>query len=77
LADHIGAGVAIAQLRQLADDFTPPKWACTTYRALFDALLMFEQDMHQHVHKENNVLFPCAVLLEKQKNSRCNAQSSG
>lgn len=65
--EHDGAGVALAQLRQLTDDFTPPEGACNTYRALFDALLTFEQDMHQHIHKENNVLFPRAVLLEQQK----------
>ncbi|HIK16314.1 MAG TPA: iron-sulfur cluster repair di-iron protein [Leptolyngbyaceae cyanobacterium M33_DOE_097] len=65
--EHDGAGVALAHLRRLTDDFTPPEWACNTYRALFDALLTFEQDMHQHIHKENNVLFPRAVLLEQQK----------
>lgn len=65
--EHDEAGVALAQLRQLTDDFTPPEWACNTYRALFDALLTFEQDMHQHIHKENNVLFPQAILLERQK----------
>lgn len=65
--EHDEAGVAIAQLRQLTDDFTPPEWACNTYRALFNALLSFEQDMHQHIQKENNVLFPQAVLLERQK----------
>lgn len=65
--EHDEAGVALAQLRQLTDDFTPPEWACNTYRALFDALLTFEQDMHQHIHKENNVLFPRAILLEREK----------
>jgi regulator of cell morphogenesis and NO signaling len=65
--EHDEAGAALAQLRQLTDDFTPPVWACNTYRALFDAMLAFEQDMHQHVHKENNVLFPQAILLEQQK----------
>jgi regulator of cell morphogenesis and NO signaling len=65
--EHDGAGVALAQLRQLTDDFTPPEWACNTYRALFAALLTFEQDMHQHIHKENNVLFPQAILLEQQE----------
>lgn len=65
--EHDSAGVALAQLRQLTNDFTPPEWACNTYRALFDGLLTFEQDMHQHIHKENNVLFPQAILLEQQK----------
>jgi len=67
--EHDEAGTALAQLRQLTDDYTPPEWACNTYRALLDALAYFEQDMHQHVHKENNVLFPQAIVLEQ----RCQA----
>lgn len=63
--EHDEAGATLAQLRQLTDDYTPPEWACNTYRALFDALAYFEQDMHQHVHKENNVLFPQAIALEQ------------
>jgi len=63
--EHDEAGAALAQLRQLTDNYTPPEWACNTYRALFDALAYFEQDMHQHVHKENNVLFPQAIVLEQ------------
>lgn len=65
--EHDEAGDALRQLRQLTDEFTPPEWACNTYRALLDALLTFEQDMHQHVHKENNVLFPQAIALEQSK----------
>jgi regulator of cell morphogenesis and NO signaling len=65
--EHDEAGVVLAQLRQLTDDFTPPEWACNTYRALLDALLTFEQDMHQHIHKENNVLFPRGMAMEQQK----------
>lgn len=69
LSEHDQAGEALVKLRQLTDDFTPPDWACNTYRALLDALLTFEQDMHQHIHKENNVLFPRAIALEQSKNS--------
>ena len=65
--EHEEAGTALAQLRQLTDEFTPPDWACNTYRAMLDALLTFEQDMHQHIHKENNVLFPRAIALEQSK----------
>jgi regulator of cell morphogenesis and NO signaling len=65
--EHDEAGTALAQLRQLTDDYTPPDWACNTYRALLDGLLTFEQDMHQHIHKENNVLFPRAIALEQTK----------
>ncbi len=65
--EHDEAGVALAQLRQLTDNFTPPEWACNTYRAMLDALANFEQDMHQHIHKENNVLFPRAIEMEQEK----------
>ena len=65
--EHDGAGEALARIRKAADNFNPPDWACNTYRALFDGLQALEQDMHQHVHKENNVLFPKAVELEKER----------
>lgn len=56
--EHAQAGDALARFRDLTDDFTPPDWACNTFRALYDGLARLERDMHQHVHKENNVLFP-------------------
>jgi regulator of cell morphogenesis and NO signaling len=68
--EHDDAGVALGQLRQLTDNYTPPDWACNTYRATLSALADFEQDMHQHIHKENNVLFPAAIALEVAKASR-------
>ena len=67
--EHDEAGIALSQLRQLTDNYTPPEWACNTYRAMLNGLLNFEQDMHQHIHKENNVLFPKAIALEKIKAS--------
>jgi regulator of cell morphogenesis and NO signaling len=65
--EHQEAGAALEQLRQLSDHYSPPAWACATYRALLDGLARFEQDMHEHVHKENNVLFPRAIALEQQR----------
>jgi regulator of cell morphogenesis and NO signaling len=62
--EHQSAGNAVARLRELTDGFTPPDWACNTYRAMLDALAQLEQDLHQHVHKENNILFPRAAALE-------------
>lgn len=59
--EHDAAGEALAKFRTLTDDFTPPEWACNTFRALYDGLRQLEADMHQHVHKENNVLFPRAL----------------
>jgi len=65
-AEHDNAGSALEQLSALTDGYTPPDWACNTYRALLDGLHELEQDMHQHVHSENNVLFPRAIELESR-----------
>jgi regulator of cell morphogenesis and NO signaling len=64
--EHQDAGDALAKLRELTDDYTPPEWACNTYRAMLDALAHLEHDMHQHVHKEDNVLFPRAMEREAE-----------
>ena len=63
-AEHDDAGNALEQLRSLSNDYTPPDWACNTYRALLDGLHDLECNMHAHVHKENNILFPRAIRLE-------------
>jgi regulator of cell morphogenesis and NO signaling len=65
VSEHEKAGVALAQFSTLTDRYTPPEWACNTFRAMFDALDNLEKNMHQHVHKENNVLFPRALALAK------------
>jgi regulator of cell morphogenesis and NO signaling len=67
--EHHGAGDALEQFRTLTDDYTPPEDACNTYRAMVDALERLELDMHQHVHKEDNVLFPRAMAREAELNS--------
>jgi regulator of cell morphogenesis and NO signaling len=64
--EHEHAGEALAQIRELTDGFTPPVGACPTYLAYFQGLHEFERDLHQHVHLENNVLFPRAIELEKK-----------
>lgn len=63
--EHDQSGQALEILRESTDGFTPPDWACNTYRAMLDSLARLEADMHQHVHKENNVLFPKAVQREQ------------
>jgi regulator of cell morphogenesis and NO signaling len=65
MQEHEDAGDALAQIRGLTDDFECPPDACNTFRAMYDSLHQFEQDMHQHVHKENNIMFPKAIRLEK------------
>jgi regulator of cell morphogenesis and NO signaling len=65
-SEHDQAGAALARFREWTDDFTPPAWACGTLHALYHALAELEADMHQHVHKENNVLFPKALAREAE-----------
>jgi regulator of cell morphogenesis and NO signaling len=64
-AEHEKTGAALAEFKALTDDYTPPEWACNTMRALYDALAHLEKDMHQHVHEENNVLFPKALTMAR------------
>ena len=64
--DHRAAGDFLARIRTLTHDFTLPDDACTTYRLCFRELERFENDLHWHVHLENNVLFPRALELEQQ-----------
>ncbi len=66
LLEHDHAGEALQTMCALTDQYTPPEWACNTYRAMLDALQALQLDMHQHVHKENNVLFLKAGELEDQ-----------
>jgi regulator of cell morphogenesis and NO signaling len=64
MAEHDAAGDAMARMRALSNGFTPPEWACPTYRGFYQALSDFEKDLHQHVHLENNILFPRAIELD-------------
>ncbi len=61
--EHDHAGWMLNEIRMLTTDYTPPADACTTYRLAFTALRAFEEDLHRHVHLENNVLFPKAMKL--------------
>ena len=65
-AEHVAAGDEMAEIRKLTGNYTPPMDACATYRVLFQELEAFEQDLHVHVHLENNILFPKAVALEAE-----------
>jgi regulator of cell morphogenesis and NO signaling len=62
--EHDDAGALLAQIEQLTSDFTTPVGACPTYLAFYTGLKEFEQDLHQHIHLENNILFPRAIELE-------------
>jgi regulator of cell morphogenesis and NO signaling len=62
--EHESAGRALAQMRHLTLDYYISDEACNTYRALFAALIELEGDLHQHIHLENNILFPRAAALQ-------------
>ncbi len=65
-AEHQDAGGALNAMRTLTDDYTPPTYACNTYRAMLDALAHLERDMHLHVHKEDSILYPRALQRETE-----------
>jgi regulator of cell morphogenesis and NO signaling len=62
--EHDTAGDLLREIRAAASDFRAPDDACMSFRALYQALEDYEKDLHQHIHLENNVLFPRAVELE-------------
>jgi regulator of cell morphogenesis and NO signaling len=62
--EHDIAGSLMAQMRSVTRGYTLPEGACGTYRAMYEGLQDFERDLHQHVHLENNILFPRALKLE-------------
>ena len=64
--EHISAGNSMAAIKKLSNDYTPPIDACNTYRVLFGKLKEFEDDLHQHINLENNILFPKAIKLEDE-----------
>jgi regulator of cell morphogenesis and NO signaling len=66
--EHQTAGALLHDLRALSHDYAPPEGACFSYRTLYSALQEFERDLHQHIHLENNILFPRAVEMEKTAN---------
>lgn len=63
--EHDNEGERFREIAELTNNYTPPADACTTYRVTFAMLKEFEEDLHKHIHLENNILFPKAVLLEK------------
>jgi regulator of cell morphogenesis and NO signaling len=59
--EHDAAGIALARLRELTHDYRIPEEACNTWQALWKGLEALEESLHQHIHLENNILFPRAL----------------
>lgn len=64
--EHQSAGESMFSIKKLTNSYAIPSDACNTYKVCLKELREFEEDLHKHVHLENNVLFPKAVLLEEQ-----------
>jgi regulator of cell morphogenesis and NO signaling len=67
MSEHDSAGEALRELRRLTDNYAIPADACMSYRAFFQGLIELEADLHQHIHLENNILFPRAIELTRGK----------
>lgn len=63
--EHDSAGSALRAMRVASAGYAPPEGACASYQALYRALAEFEADLHQHIHLENNILFPRALAMEQ------------
>lgn len=63
--EHIGAGNILKELRKITNDYEVPDNACTTYRLTYNKLEEMESDLFQHIHLENNILFPRLYQLKE------------
>ena len=66
MEEHEAEGNRFVKIAALTNNYTPPADGCSTFRVTYAMLADFEQDLHKHIHLENNILFPSAMLLEKK-----------
>lgn len=64
MMEHETAGEVLREIRKLSGGFAIPEGVCISYETLYKALDALEQDLHQHIHLENNILFPRAIEME-------------
>ncbi|GMU85027.1 MAG: iron-sulfur cluster repair di-iron protein [Ignavibacteriales bacterium] len=64
--EHDNAGGLLKEMREITNNYTLPPGACNTYTVTFKKLDEFENDLHQHIHLENNILFPRAIEIEDE-----------
>ena len=65
-SDHEAAGQILAELSTITNQYTPPQGACNSFQFLYQKLKELQEDLHQHIHLENNILFPKALAMEKE-----------
>ncbi|WEV77512.1 iron-sulfur cluster repair di-iron protein [Janibacter cremeus] len=66
IAEHDVVGDLLSRIHELTDGHTPPQDACNSYRAMLTGLAELEHDVHEHVHKENNLLFPRVLEMHER-----------
>jgi regulator of cell morphogenesis and NO signaling len=66
MREHDSAGEILKTMRELSNDFRPPDDGCFSYRTLYNVLAELEADLHQHIHLENNILFPRSLEMEQK-----------
>jgi|SRR5690348_7719708 len=64
MREHDSAGDLVRQIRSATNGYSLPEHACASFQALYEDLQRFESDLHEHVHLENNVLFPRGIEAE-------------
>lgn len=74
--EHEQAGEDLVEIRELTSGYALPVDACNSYTILYKKLEEFENDLHKHVHLENNILFPKAIKLEKQSSIKAALKSN-
>ncbi len=67
MSEHETVGGLLRELRKLSSDYAVPADGCISYQTLYQALAAFEKDLHQHIHLENNILFPKAIAMEERE----------
>ncbi|MCK9212153.1 MAG: iron-sulfur cluster repair di-iron protein [Ignavibacteriaceae bacterium] len=64
--EHENAGSAFDSIKKLSRNYNPPADACNTFKVYYAELENFENDLHKHVHLENNILYPKSLIFEKE-----------
>ena len=64
--EHSAEGDRFRIIEEITDNYTVPSDGCTTYKVTYSMLKEFQDDLHLHIHLENNILFPKAILMEAE-----------
>ena len=69
-SEHIDVSNILSEIKRMTNNFTIPLYAPKEYKTLMESLREFESDLHEHLHIENNILFPKIISLEEELNKR-------